>query len=101
MAKYLVIGMQSYDFKDDKGKSVKGNNIFFLDKSNDEGYTGFKTGKMPIPDSFLKAFTTFPGFYDLDFSVKVGSAGKVAAILESVQFVSVAKIVDEKAAAVK
>lgn len=98
MAKYLVIGIQSYDFKDDKGKSVKGNNIFFLDESKDDGYKGFKTGKMPMPDSFMKSFTTLPGFYDLDFSVKVGAGGKVAAILESVQFQSAAKIIDEKAA---
>lgn len=98
MAKYLVTGMQSYDFKDDKGKRVKGNNIFFLDKSNDEGFNGYKTGKMPIPEGYIKSFSVYPGFYDLDFSVKVGSGGKVAAILESVQFISAAKIVDEKAA---
>jgi integrase len=83
MAKYLVVGIQSYDFKDEKGKSIKGNNVFFLDESKDEGFKGYKTGKLPVNDSFMKTFTSFPGYYDIKFSVKVGSAGKLTAILET------------------
>jgi hypothetical protein len=98
MAKYLVVGMQSYDFKDDNGRQMKGSNIFFLDESSDDTFKGFKTGKMPIPEGFIKTFTTFPGFYDLDFSVKVGAQGKVNAKLESIQFIAPAIINEQKTA---
>lgn len=99
MAKCLVIGLQSYNFKDDSGKEIKGNNIFFLDKSDSDGYTGFKTGKVSVPDGLVKAFAVVPGFYDLDFGVKVGAGGKVAVSLESVQFMSGVKFNEEKLAA--
>lgn len=99
MAKYLVTGMQSYDFKDDStGRSIKGTNIFFLDKSDTDGFMGYKTGKVSVPAGFIKAFSVFPGYYELDFHIKVGAGGKVNAVLESVQFISAIKIVEDKAA---
>lgn len=96
MAKYLVVGLQSYDFKDASGKQVKGSSVYFLDKSTDNGYKGYKVGKMAITEGFVSSFSTFPGLYDLEFSVKVGAGGKVNAILESVSFLSAVKFVDDK-----
>lgn len=97
MAEYLVIGMQSFDFKSDDGKNIKGSSIFFLDKAADnDSFVGYKTGKMSVPDSMTKAFTAIPGIYDLDFSVKVGAGGKIAASLNSIGFIAPAKFMQEK-----
>jgi hypothetical protein len=100
MAKYIVIGVQSYDFKDDNGKSIKGNHVFFLDESEQEMFRGFKTGKMSVPDSMVKAFSTLPGVYDIDFSVRVGAGGRVAASINSVGFIAPIKFLEEKGAKV-
>jgi hypothetical protein len=88
MAKFLVVGLQSFNFKDDSGRTIKGNNIYFLDKSDREDYRGLKTGKISVSDNLLKAFTVLPGFYDLDFSVRVGAGGKTVATISSVEFIS-------------
>lgn len=96
MSKYIVIGMQSYDFKDENGKAIKGSNIFFLDKAEGNGFSGLKTGKIAVTDGLVKAFTELPGIYDLDFAVKVGAGGKVAATLSSVKLMGPAKIVEGK-----
>ena len=88
MAKFLVIGLQSFDFKDENGREIKGNSIYFLDKSDREGYIGLKTGRISIPDGLLKEFSVLPGFYDLDFSVRIGAGGKTVATVGSVEFIS-------------
>lgn len=98
MAKFLVVGLQSFNFKDDSGRTIKGNTIYFLDKSDSEGYRGLKTGKISIPDGLLKAFNVLPGFYDLDFSVRVGAGGKTVATVGSVEFISSVNFVEEKQA---
>lgn len=97
MSKYVVIGKQSYDFKDENGKAIKGSNIFFLDKSDaNDGYSGLKTGKIAVTEGLLKAFTEVPGIYDLEFAVKVGAGGKAAATLSSVKLLGPAQIVEGK-----
>lgn len=96
MSKYIVIGKQSYDFKDENGKVIKGSNIFFLDKSDGYGYSGLKTGKIAVTEGLLKTFTELPGIYDLEFAVKVGAGGKVAATLSSVKLLGPAQIVEGK-----
>ena len=88
MAKFLVVGLQSFEFKDENGRTIKGNTIYFLDKSDREGYIGYRTGKISIPDGMLKAFKVLPGIYDLDFSVRVGAGGKTVATIGSVEFIS-------------
>ena len=88
MAKYLVIGLQSFNFKDENGREIKGNSIYFLDKSDREGYRGLKTGKISIPDGLVKEFNVLPGLYDLEFSVRIGAGGKTVATVGSVKFIS-------------
>lgn len=88
MAKFIVIGLQSFDFKDDNGRTIKGNIIYFLDKSNSESYRGLKTGKIRIPDGLVKEFNVLPGLYNLDFSVGIGSGGRTIATVNSVEFIS-------------
>lgn len=97
MAKFMVIGLQSFDFKDENGRTIKGNTIYFLDKSEREGYMGYKTGKISIPDGLLKAFKVLPGFYDLDFSVRVGAGGKTLATVSSVEFISAVNFEEKQA----
>lgn len=97
MAKFLVVGLQSFDFKDENGRAIKGNTMYFLDKSDSEGYMGLKTGKMSIPDGMLKAFTVLPGYYDLDFSVRVGAGGKAIATIGSVEFISAVNFEEKQA----
>lgn len=96
MAKFLVVGLQSFDFKDDNGRPIKGNTIYFLDKSESEGYMGLKTGKISIHDGLLKAFKVLPGFYDLDFNVRIGAGGRTVATVGSVEFISAVNFVEEK-----
>lgn len=88
MAKFIVIGLQQFNFKDDNGRTIKGNFIYFLDKSDREGYRGLKTGKISIPDGLTKAFTVLPGLYELDFSVRIGAGGRIIATVNSVEFIS-------------
>jgi hypothetical protein len=88
MAKIMVIGLQSFDFKDENGRPIRGNTIYFLDKSDREGYIGLKTGKISISDSLIKAFNVIPGFYDVEFSVRVGAGGKTVATIGSVELLS-------------
>jgi len=88
MEKYVVVGLQSFDFKDENGRTIKGNTIYFLDKSDREGYIGYRTGKMSIPDGMLKEFKVIPGLYNLDFRVRVGAGGKPVATLCGVEFIS-------------
>ncbi len=96
MAKFLVVGLQSFDFKDDNGRPIKGNIIYFLDKSDREGYRGLKTGKISIPDGLLKEFKVLPGFYDLDFSVRIGAGGRTVATVGSVEFISAVNFEETK-----
>jgi len=88
MAKFIVIGLQSYNFRDDSGRTIKGNNIYFIEKSNSESYRGYKLGKIPIPDGLVKEFNVLPGLYDLQFSVRVGARGKSVATICGVEFIS-------------
>ena len=88
MAKFVVIGLQKFDFKDDDGRTIKGNTIYFLDKSNRESYRGLRIGKISIPDGLTKAFTALPGLYELDFSVRIGAGGRTIATVNSVEFIS-------------
>lgn len=88
MAKFIVIGLQSFNFKDDNGRTVKGNLIYFIDKSSSESYRGLKTGKIRIPDDLVKEFNVLPGLYELDFSVRIGSGGRTISTVNSVEFIS-------------
>lgn len=88
MAKFMVVGLQSFDFKDENGRTIKGNTIYFLDKSKSESYRGLKTGKISIPDGLVKEFNVLPGLYNLDFSVRIGSGGRTIATVNSVEFIS-------------
>lgn len=96
MAKFLVVGLQSFNFKDDSGRVIKGNTIYFLDKSNSESYRGLKVGKISVSDGLLKGFTVLPGFYDLDFSVRVGAGGKTVATVDSVDYISDVNFVEAR-----
>ena len=88
MAKYVVIGIQSFNFTDDSGRKIKGNNIYYMEKSNSDSYRGIKIGKIPIPDGLVKEFNVLPGLYDLEFSVRVGSGGKSVATICGAEFIS-------------
>ena len=88
MAKFMVIGLQSFNFKDENGREIKGNTIYYMDKSNSESYRGLKVGKIPIPDDLVKEFNVLPGLYDLEFSVRVGAGGKSIATICGVKFIA-------------
>ena len=88
MAKFIVIGLQQFNFKDDSGRSIKGNTIYYMDKSNSDSYRGLKIGKIPIPDSIVKEFNVLPGLYDLELSVRAGSGGKSVATICGAEFIS-------------
>lgn len=86
---FLMIGAKPYDFEDEKGKSVRGIKLFFLDPNGyieDENQKGFLPLEASIDKPNMNVFPTIPGYYDIQLDHKRGRGGQVQFKVSNLKF---------------
>ena len=74
----------------------KGNTIYFWTSQKRRLY-GPENREDVDSRWYGEAFTVLPGYYDLDFSVRVGAGGKALATIGSVEFISAVNFEEKQA----
>lgn len=89
----LVMGVKSYDFKNDSGEQVKGNKVYYVIQDDAE-VEGVKGNLPMVVNVDNDCFGVVPGLYDFDFTMKQGKNNKAELVLKSVAFKSAITMVD-------
>jgi hypothetical protein len=87
---FLMMGVKPYDYEDEKGKSIRGMKLFFLDPNGyieDSSQKGFLPLEASIDKYNLNLFPTVPGYYDVQLDHKSGKGGQVQLKVSSFKFV--------------
>jgi hypothetical protein len=95
MSKFFVLYVRQYDFTEDSGKRVQGLKMTYLDEPVEN--TSMAKGRPPMTItssdiSLWSSFSSVPGYYDLEFTMRPDSKGKPTLGLRTARLLS-----DEKA----
>lgn len=89
--KVLVLGVKSYDFKNDAGEKVAGTKVYYVTNDAIEGVEGYPPMCVTVGSD---VFPVLPGIYNFDFSMKQGKNNKPELVVVDSNFVSHVSIVD-------
>ena len=84
--KVLLLAKKSYDFQNDNGEQVKGNKLFYIVEDVTEGIEGY--APMQVSLSNADGIDILPGYYDFDFTMKLGRNNKPELVLKSYTFLN-------------
>jgi hypothetical protein len=89
MSKYFVLFVRRYDFSDETGKRIQGFKATYLDEQIEN--TAMAKGRPPMTVTssemgMWNAFSTVPGYYDLNFWMRPDAKGKPTLVLQGAKF---------------
>ena len=88
---YVVLGVQSWELEDEKTREIKkGISVHYLDPASpedSENSKGIFPAKLTANKKLMDSFTTLPGRYIFDISLKRTGGGKTGVELNSVELV--------------
>lgn len=88
MAKYTVIGIKGYDFKDDEGKQKTGATLYYLDEPLEQGLMrGYIPFTVSVGIDIVKEIKEFPCVCDIEFKRIPNSKGKAIEVFDSLQYI--------------
>lgn len=90
MSKYFVLFVRRYDFLDETGKRIQGFKMTYLDEQIENTVIAKGRPPMTVTSSEVgmwHAFSTVPGYYDLDFRMRPDAKGKPTLVLQGAKFV--------------
>jgi hypothetical protein len=91
MSKYFVLFVRRYDFSDETGKRIQGFKATYLDEQIENTATVKGRPPMTVTSSEMgmwNAFSTVPGYYDLNFRMRPDAKGKPTLVLQGAKFLS-------------
>jgi hypothetical protein len=90
MSKYFVLFVRRYDFSDETGKRIQGFKVTYLDEQIENTATAKGRPPMTVTSSetgMWHAFSTVPGYYDLNFRMRPDAKGKPMLVLQGAKLV--------------
>ena len=95
---YVVLGVQSWELEDEKtNKKLDGISVHYIDPASpadSEDSIGIFPAKLTANKKLMDSFTTLPGRYIFDISLKRTGGGKTGVELNSVKYVGSVNLTD-------